>query len=167
MSRARGSRGAGMRLVGGRNLLGGLTAMSRVVRPLSEANLRELSEQVKEGSQARAPEKTGALVDAHYVRQSGRGRNTTFKVGFDGVMNEDQVDYTMLMHEGLGVSGGGRYNLGPKSAEKNTGRPHHGEGVGMKFLTRSLEHHYRGLLKLSRDVMIETLRRAARARRRG
>ncbi len=160
------SRRGGMTLTGAGELIAALTSMSRVIAPLSAFELRELSEEIKDGSIDRAPEKTGRLVDSHFVEQTGRGRDATFHIGFPEVLNDEGKDYGMLMHEGLDGEGKS-YNLGQKSADKNTGRAHYGEGVGMKFLARSFESNYRKMLKLSQDVLLKTLRAAARARRRG
>lgn len=147
------ARGPSFRLLNGKRVIREMTNRSSLVRQTVDEEIRQMAEEIKEGSMQRAPEKTGDLVDSHKVTERSVGGRTHFDVGFGPVENEGR-DYGLIMHEGLE----GIYNLGPISAAKNTTTPHRGHGVGMKFLKRSFDavtRRARERLKLAAESVIE------------
>ena len=132
----------GFRLLNTGEFKARLGSSTRIAKEGGAAALKEISAEIKEASQDRAPEKSGNLVDAHYYRKTvDDGGRVVYEVG----VNEAEAPYALRMHEGID---GGPYNLGKKSKDKNAGMtPHVGEGVGWKYLERAFNAKYRAALK--------------------
>ncbi|AWK87656.1 hypothetical protein [Azospirillum thermophilum] len=112
-----------------------LDAAARTIINAARAETVAVARDVEQGSRERAPELTSDLVNSHktqIVASSASGITVAVSVG--PVYSDSGDDYSLRMHEGLP----GVYNLGPVSRQKNTGIPHHGTGVGLKFLERAL-----------------------------
>lgn len=149
----------GLHLTGANDMMRRLTMLSRVVRESTEEELRDLANEIEQGSRDRAPEKTGALVDSHKVSEEEGMNGTTFTISV-GPVYDGGREYSTLMHEGL--HGGMVYNLGPKSQAKNTGTPHRGTGVGWKYLERSFNSAYRRALRRLALAAKKGMKRVAR-----
>lgn len=106
--------------------------------------VRELAEEIRDESVARAPVKTGALEISHTAQVVGTGGKIRAEVGFGPTFSKSGVDYSLLMHEGLDQAGLA-YDLGPRSEDKSEGPPHRGKGVGMKFLKRAFDFVMRNI----------------------
>lgn len=147
----------GLKLVGSGRMLRNITRMSKTVRDATDAELLLMAREVKEESIDRAPIDTGALERSHKIDRDRIGGLTRYTVSFGPIINESGQDYTLLMHEGLGD--GEPYELGKRSEAKNSGKPHYGEGVGMKFMTRAAEKVYRRALARLKDSAFGAMNR--------
>lgn len=150
----------GMQLDGAIELRAFFSASSKLVKNLSRTTVKELAEDVQRGAQARAPEKSGALVDAIKVRTQVSGGKFSAVVWVD----QGMVPYAVQMHEGMPI--GIPYSLGPRSEAKNTGVPHAAQGVGWKFLYRSHESVYRHALRRINKILEGVNNLAVLSRRR-
>ena len=128
---------SGVRIVGGDRLIRNLSRRGRAAERMGDYGLKLLADEIEEESRARTPERTGKLVESHRVVQTKEGYGVMV-----GPVYNDGVEYSVMMHEGLGWDQDDMdlepYELGRKSRSKNAGKTaHYGRGVGWKFLERA------------------------------
>ena len=152
----------GGKVTGASEIIARLTRASKIVQESSARQIKALALETLIGSQFRAPEETGHLVDSHRMSIQKSGRYIiSIWVSVGPVYDEKGEEYSLPMHEGfanLKNPDDFPYKLGHDSEAKNTGVDHFGEGVGYKFLERSFRHVYRNALRRVNDKVSTDLK---------
>ncbi len=147
--------GGSMHLLGADEVRASLYSMGEIVRAGGEAALLETAADIQKGAIARAPVDDGDLESAIKLTTSGVGTPEVEAVIY---VDTGAAPHAYRLHENVLNPSAQPWKLGPKSEAKNGGKaPHAGEGVGWKYLERSLDDNWRKAVERAQTILTKVV----------